>query len=109
MGQKVMIARLRALDGREEDARALLHAAQRGSHEEPGCRLYALHVDEDDPQAFVMIEIWEDGAAFDAHMSSPHVQELIARAEGVFTGPPEIQTLTALPHGHARKGAVTGA
>ncbi len=55
------------------------------------------------------IEIWDDDAALGAHVASPHIQALIARSEAVFTGPPEIQRLNALPHGHPVKGAVTGA
>ena len=108
MSRQVTIARLYALEGREEAALALLRRAQTATHAEPGCRLYALHVDAADPRAFVFVEIWDDADAFDSHIASPHVQELIASSDGVFTGPPEIQTLDPLPHGHALKGAVRG-
>ncbi len=109
MTPQVMIARLFALEGQEETAHALLKEAQTGTHDEPGCRLYALHVDEADPRAFVMIEIFDDDAAMDSHTASAHVQKLIGKSEGVFTGPPQIQRLDPLPHGHAVKGAVKGA
>lgn len=108
MNPQVTIARLYALEGQEQAARAILADAQTGTHGEPGCRLYALHVDEADPRSFVMIEIFDDDDAFGAHMASSHVQELIARSDGVFAGPPEIQRLNALPFGDGAKGAVTG-
>ena len=109
MTPHVMLAKLYAREGQEEAGRAILADAQVATHNEAGCRLYALHVDEADPRAFVMIEIWDDDAAFESHITSPHVQDLIAKSEGVFAGPPEIQHLRALPHGDAVKGAITRA
>ena len=109
MTPQVMIAKLYALEGQEETAQAILRDAQTGTHDEAGCRLYALHVDEADPRAFVIIEIWDDDDALESHIASPHIQELIAKSEGVFTGPPEIQRLYALAFGHPVKGAVKGA
>ena len=55
-----------------------------------------------------MIEIWDDDAAFESHFASPHVQALIAKSEGVFAGPPELQRLSALPGGHPREGRRQG-
>lgn len=104
----VMIATLHALEGQEATGRALLEQAQASTHNEAGCRLYALHVDEADPRTFVLLEIWDDDRALEAHFASPHVQELIAKSEGVFSGPPELQRITALPGGDPAKGAVTG-
>ena len=101
-----MIAKLYALEGQEQAAQAILNETQVSTHDESGCRLYALHVDAADPRSFVMIEIWDDDAALESHIASPHVQALIAKSEGVFTGPPEIQMLDALPFGDAVKGAV---
>jgi quinol monooxygenase YgiN len=108
MTPQVMIARLYALEGQEETGRSLLREAQASTHNEAGCRLYALHVDEADPRSFVMIEIWDDDAAFESHIASPHIQALIGKSAGVFAGPPELQLLNALPFGHPVKGAVKG-
>ena len=108
MTQQVMIAKLYALEGQEQAGHALLKEAQTSTHDEAGCRLYALHVDDADPRSFVMIEIWDDDAALESHIASPHIQTLISRSEGVFTGPPEIQMLNPLPGGHPVKGTVKG-
>jgi quinol monooxygenase YgiN len=103
-----MIATLYALEDQEETGHAILREAQTSTHNEAGCRLYALHVDESDPRSFVIIEIWDDDAALESHIASPHIQALIAKSEGVFAGPPELKRLNALPGGHPVKGAVTG-
>ena len=100
----VTIAKLHARRGREADARAALHEAQVGTHTEPGCRLYALHVDESDPGAFVMVEGWDSDAAMEAHLAAPYLQELIGKSDGLFDGPVEVQRLIALPGGDPDKG-----
>jgi quinol monooxygenase YgiN len=108
MTPQVMIAKLYALEGLEQTGHAILKDAQTSTHNEAGCRLYALHVDAADPRSFVIIEIWDDDAALESHIASPHIQALIGKSEGVFSGPPEIQLLNALPFGHPVKGAVKG-
>ena len=100
----VTIAKLHARPGREADARAALHEVQIASHDEPGCRPYALHIDESDPGAFVMVEGWDSDAAMDAHLAAPHLQDLIAKSEALFDGPVEVQRLMALPIGDPVKG-----
>jgi quinol monooxygenase YgiN len=101
----VVLAALHAVAGREDEARATIQAVQLETHKEPGCLLYALHVDEADPCAFVFVEAWESDAALDAHLASAHVQHLIAKSDELFDRPVEIRRLTALPNGDA-KGAV---
>ncbi len=106
MAPLVAIATLRVREGREEPARAALAEAQRHTHEEPGCRLYALHQERSEPRTFVMIEIWDSDADLAAHLERPHIKELIAKGEELFEGPPQIQELTALPAGASGKGVV---
>jgi quinol monooxygenase YgiN len=106
MAPLVVVAKLHALPGRQDEARAALQAVQVDTHRESGCLLYALHVDESDPAAFVMLEAWESDAALDEHLATPYVQDLIGRGPELFTGPVDLQRLTALPGGDATKGAV---
>ncbi|MGH2851369.1 MAG: putative quinol monooxygenase [Solirubrobacteraceae bacterium] len=102
----VAVAKLHALPGKEDEARAALQAVQLDTHKESGCLLYALHVDESDARAFVMVEAWESDDALDSHIASAYVQDLISRSPDLFTGPVDIQRLTALPNGDAKKGTV---
>jgi quinol monooxygenase YgiN len=101
----VAVAHLHAIPGREGEARTALEAVQRDTHTESGCLLYALHVDQADPCAFVMVESWESEDALEAHLATPYVQALIARGDELFDRPVEIERLSALPNGDA-KGAV---
>jgi quinol monooxygenase YgiN len=49
---------------------------------EPGCEQYALHLDRDDANRFVMIERWRDKGSLDAHASGPAFTELAAVLNG---------------------------
>jgi autoinducer 2-degrading protein len=46
------------------------------SRAEPGCLQYDVHRDPDDPNRFFLFERYADDEALEAHMASPHVQEL---------------------------------
>jgi autoinducer 2-degrading protein len=52
-------------------ARLLTHA-QISKTAEPGCERFDVHQGRDDPTLFLLIEIYADEAAFDAHRSSAH-------------------------------------
>ncbi|ACL61644.1 putative quinol monooxygenase [Methylobacterium nodulans] len=54
------------LDLAHEDARASV------AHE-PGCRTFDVAVSESDPQTVVFYEVYDDRAAFDAHLETPHL------------------------------------
>ncbi|GJE60711.1 putative quinol monooxygenase [Methylobacterium trifolii] len=54
------------LDLAHEDARASVA-------NEPGCRTFDVAVAEDDPQTVVFYEVYDDRAAFDAHLETPHL------------------------------------
>lgn len=40
--------------------------------EEPGCHHFDVCVGEDDPRRIFLYEIYDDAAAFEAHLASPH-------------------------------------
>ena len=46
------------------------------SREEPGCRFYQPCQDTEDPRVFLIFEIYDDAAAFEAHGASEHFQEI---------------------------------
>jgi quinol monooxygenase YgiN len=100
----VTIATLRAREGREADVQSALQECQRQTHEETGCRLYALHRDESDARTFVMVEGWDSDEAFRAHGESPHLQVLLGRASELFDGPIDLVRLQPLAVGDTVKG-----
>ena len=52
---------------------ALAHMIE-PSRAEPGCRLYQPTRDLDDPRVFLIYEIYDDEAAYEAHGASEHAQ-----------------------------------
>ncbi|MCV7424790.1 antibiotic biosynthesis monooxygenase [Mycobacterium yunnanensis] len=44
---------------------------------EPGCLGYEALQDADDPTRLVLVERYRDRAALEAHLASPHYQELV--------------------------------
>jgi (4S)-4-hydroxy-5-phosphonooxypentane-2,3-dione isomerase len=50
----------------------LLSHARISLDAEPGCHGFNIHQETNDPTLFLLIEIYADQAAFDAHRNSPH-------------------------------------
>jgi quinol monooxygenase YgiN len=59
---------------------------------EPGTVVYKLF-HTDDPQEFIMIEIYENEAALQAHRDTPHVKAVLPRLGGIVEGGLEVQKL----------------
>jgi quinol monooxygenase YgiN len=78
-------------DKREEICTALAKAAA-ASRCDAGCVSYAFHVDLEDPDRYVSVEIWQDQASLDAHFLTPHLAELFAVAGDLLAGAPVIDT-----------------
>ncbi|TNC07693.1 antibiotic biosynthesis monooxygenase [Methylobacterium terricola] len=70
----VVIAEFRVKPGSLDAFLALAHDDARSSvADEPGCRAFDVAVSESDPQAVVFYEVYDDRAAFDAHLETPHL------------------------------------
>lgn len=41
-------------------------------HDEPGCRQFDVCQDQDKPNQMFLYEVYDDRAAFDAHLATPH-------------------------------------
>lgn len=73
-----VIARFKFQPGCVDEAIALLQQAAGPSRDEPGCHIYIANRDLEDPDTIVMYEVYDDGAAFEAHRNTPHFQEIVA-------------------------------
>jgi quinol monooxygenase YgiN len=63
---------------REDEVPAVEAALRRliaATRTEPGNLVYQCHRDPSDPRVFLLYEMYEDEAAFQAHASSPHFDE----------------------------------
>ena len=68
--------------GAVERFRELILANARHSlQDEPGCRRFDVLVSAEAPRRIVLYEIYEDAAAFDFHVTTPHYKVFAAAAE----------------------------
>jgi quinol monooxygenase YgiN len=75
MAEVLLIARFVARAGAEDQLRALLQGMLAPTHAEPGCKLYDLY-ETDTKGRFFLSERWENQAALDLHMTTPHFKRL---------------------------------
>ena len=55
--------------------------ARRSVADEPGCRQFTVTVDRESPDRVVLFEVYDDEAAFDAHLETPHLKAFRAGIE----------------------------
>ena len=61
----------------------MLDNAQRSRAGEPGCRQFDVCVDASRPGVVFLYELYDDRAAFDAHLASPHFKAFAAATEAM--------------------------
>jgi quinol monooxygenase YgiN len=88
----VVIATLPGKPDKREELAAALAKAAAASRGDAGCLSYAFHVDLEDPDRYVSVEVWQDQASLDAHFQAPHLAELFAVAGDLLDGTPVIET-----------------
>ena len=74
-----IVAVLVAKDGHEADLEALLKGMASSSRAEPGNLRYDLWRDTDQPNRFVLDELYKNAEAVAAHRASPHFQAYVAK------------------------------
>ena len=69
----VIVVEFRIKPGRMPDFRKLIDDNARASvREEPGCRRFDVLANRKDAERILLYEIYDDRAAFDAHLKTPH-------------------------------------
>jgi quinol monooxygenase YgiN len=76
----VVIAELHARAGQEKELEQVLQQMITPTRQEPGCIRYELNVSLSDPAVFIFYERWQDQAALDGHLKTPHMSVLHPRA-----------------------------
>jgi quinol monooxygenase YgiN len=92
MSEVVVVARAKALPGRESEMERALRANAEASRGEGGCVSYS--VLRGDEGMFMTVERWSSQGDFNQHMGTSHVQELLRTISPMVAGPPEIQVLS---------------
>lgn len=106
MAEVVVVGSFTARPGKELEAEAAFRALVAPTHAEDGCGLYALHRGVDDPRRLTFIERWASREALDAHLASPHIKDVLTRAEDLFGDSADITVFQPLPDGEASKGSL---
>ena len=66
-----------AKEGEADRVAGLLPDLVAASSAEPGCLAFSAHRGVDDPARFFLHEEYEDDAALEAHLASPHFRDLV--------------------------------
>jgi quinol monooxygenase YgiN len=74
----VLVVRMRAQEGKEDEAVAVMRELAEATRQEPGCIHYIPVQSNDDPRDFIFYEQYTDEAALEAHGASEHFQRLAA-------------------------------
>lgn len=69
----------------------MTHVATMSLEREPGVVHYAFAKSVDDPQTYVVVEVYRDQAACDAHGETDWVRESVPQSLNLITGMPRIQ------------------
>jgi quinol monooxygenase YgiN len=85
-----VVAEFIARPGKEAAGRELLLTLPGPTRKEEGCLRYDLHELSGSSGHFVFLEDWASKAALDAHLATPHLQAVLAKAPEFFDGAPRV-------------------
>jgi quinol monooxygenase YgiN len=89
-----VLARFTAMAGKEQTLKAVLTALVPPTRRELGCYQYDLLVDANDPRQFCFVERWDDAAALDQHLETPHLKKALEQIQDLVEVPPDIKRYT---------------
>jgi quinol monooxygenase YgiN len=86
-----LVAVIKPVIEKAEDARAYLAVMMAAAAQEEGCHFYDLVVSEDEPDTWLMLEKWASREAWDAHMLTDHVATGNAAMANLLREPTELR------------------
>ena len=86
-----VVAHVVALPGKQEEVKLALIDLVEPTRREEGCLVYELQQNQVDSTDFVFIEEWESETLLNAHLESPHMNEVDAKLDGLLAAPPDIR------------------
>lgn len=106
MSEIVVVGSFTAQEDKVDDALEAFQALIEPTHAEEGCILYAFHQGVDDPRRMAFVERWASKVLLQQHLDSPHVQELLGKADSLFSDGGDIVIYQAIPGGESKKGSL---
>jgi quinol monooxygenase YgiN len=86
----IILARAKALPGKEKALENALVAVAEPTRAQPGCVAFSLYRSESDPSVIVGHERWASKKDHEQHLQGPHVQKLMSAMANLLAGPPDI-------------------
>jgi quinol monooxygenase YgiN len=87
----VMFIHVKIKDGTAGKFEAAFAKARPATRKEKGNKAYSLNRSAKAPREYVVYERWENFAALQAHMKTPHLAALLAEVGEMFDGPPDVK------------------
>lgn len=84
-GYVILVDFLLKPGSKAEFRRAIDANAKASCRSEPGCRQFDVVEPRDDPDRIVLYEIYDDRAAFEAHLKTPHLATFEAASNHLVT------------------------
>lgn len=88
-----LVVTIKPRPDRREQARERLESMRAASEAEPGCVFMHLTQPQDDPDMWVMLEMFASCAAWDEHMTRDHVTQGNAALEEMLREPSDLRLL----------------
>ena len=86
-----------AAPGKRDQLREALQSILVPTWAEPGCLLFHVHEDVNNPDALVLYEIFEDEAALEVHRATEHVAAIAGRLPELLAAPSVRVVLNFVP------------
>jgi quinol monooxygenase YgiN len=88
-----LVVTIKPRPDRLEEAEAQLQSMRRDTLNEPGCVFMHLAQPQDDPDTWVMLEMFRSRAAWDEHMRQPYITEGNRILEDLLREPSDLRLL----------------
>lgn len=91
-----VVARIKAKSDKVEEVRDALTGLVAPTRSEPGCIVYELLQNTQEPTDFTFVEEWESEAALASHATSEHINVTRAKLRDIVEEAPDIRTYTVI-------------
>ena len=93
MSQIAYVVKLTAAEGKRDEVLSALGKLVAATEDEPGTVQYVMHTEVNDPNVIWFYEVYADQAAFEAHIGSTTMAEVMGSLGGLLDGPADMRQL----------------
>lgn len=94
----LLLAQLQTHTAAREEVKSILEKLVASTQEEAGSIFYAVHQQQDQPDNYMVYELYLDKTACDAHLQSEPVTAALQRMEALLARPPTITFCDTVAH-----------